>query len=877
MIVRFPSQPPPPSVSEVGSAGQSQPLPPPAGQVVADKPTCKRCRDVSSICEYPPPPDRKLLAAQRTRNAKLRTLQRQAEAEAAATAAAANITTTTSGITSGTASGTALSAASQDEMAKPTGIRVAPGRTPSNETTSAPASNSLPPRAVARHPSVAYDPIGDRRRFTPNGSPTFSPPTISSPSDGSLFRTTLPTPTVARYLFEVYFSHLYNASLLFHKQSLIDDYFAGRTPEFLALTVFAAASIFLRVPTKQLALDSYVPEPDVVSRAIVDCNRFSSEWGIVAGRQVLMHSDEPCLETIQACQNLTLYWFSLDLKDRTHIYTHLAYRTGRLLGFHVPSITATDTDKVFGEIKRRCFWSAWITNCISQENAPFKGESWREVIGLPLPCDEASFAQGVPESTEAFDETGNIVSLDGSPRVPRLSIIGEFIKLYSLWYEIQRFVKDYATGPSKTASSNIAVLFALDRQLELVWENLHSDFRYRSPASFKTSKLGPYNLFLLNCLHQLCSCVLHSSIVPIFSNTVYDEQISRKIIRMSAEEAVKHSMHILNMATAFLNTQPDKSRITSIVGYAMYAASSVQFKSLVAQGKLRTYGTSRFTAAVAIMEQLKEYWQPLRGLWSQLDTSFRSAGINLKSLSANPGRDRDLRHLAEQSTDFDRIASHTALPPPGGTSDICTYITGQEPKGSSPAVAQSSSRGFRGESGQPLTHYRDNSGNSDNSGRNVALPDESAQRTGSATEASLADPDRQPPPEGNYMQAAPPMQPVRMGRPEQMSPYDGQPSPGTFNMGGMMVGPDTAPMQQTMEGVYQVSRMLPPASMAAQRAPDMTEIYDGITPPSVASELMMGDASAWWDQSDDGGPAPLPFLLGGLPGAENWGYVFPPG
>jgi hypothetical protein len=89
--------------------------------------------------------------------------------------------------------------------------------------------------------------------------------------------------------------------------------------------------------------------------------------------------------------------------------------------------------------------------------------------------------------------------------------------------------------------------------------------------------------------------------------------ISKKAVRLSAEESVKHAAVVLDMATAFMSSRPDISRLQSMVGFAMFVASTIQFKSLVAQRKLQIYGTGRFKAAIMILDRLKEYWDPLQG------------------------------------------------------------------------------------------------------------------------------------------------------------------------------------------------------------------------------------------------------------------------
>jgi hypothetical protein len=71
----------------------------------------------------------------------------------------------------------------------------------------------------------------------------------SSPSPGSslvsvsLLQVAFPSKELATSLIEVFFSHMWNATLIFHKESLISDYFSGNIPNFVALSVFALGSV----------------------------------------------------------------------------------------------------------------------------------------------------------------------------------------------------------------------------------------------------------------------------------------------------------------------------------------------------------------------------------------------------------------------------------------------------------------------------------------------------------------------------------------------------------------------------------------------------------------------------------------------------------
>jgi hypothetical protein len=116
-------------------------------------------------------------------------------------------------------------------------------------------------------------------------------------------------------------------------------------------------------------------------------------------------------------------------------FPEIAYRTARLLNFHVQNKAGDQIEsfELSEELGRRCFWSCWITNCISQGNAIFNSDPWKEAVGLMFPSDEDSWASRKPISTEFFNDSGNIesnspLSLDRQP-----SVMGELVKLCCLW------------------------------------------------------------------------------------------------------------------------------------------------------------------------------------------------------------------------------------------------------------------------------------------------------------------------------------------------------------------------------------------------------------------------------------------------------------
>jgi hypothetical protein len=88
--------------------------------------------------------------------------------------------------------------------------------------------------------------------------------------------------------------------------------------------------------------------------------------------------------------------------------------------------------------------------------------------------------------------------------------------------------------------------------------------------------------------------------------------MSKKMVRLSAEEAVKHASSLLEMADAFLSAKADPARLPSVAGFAMFIACVIQFKSLGAQRKLQVAGTSSFTASICVLSSVKLYWTSLR-------------------------------------------------------------------------------------------------------------------------------------------------------------------------------------------------------------------------------------------------------------------------
>jgi hypothetical protein len=264
-----------------------------------------------------------------------------------------------------------------------------------------------------------------------NGSALISDTFVSQGCQPETELIAAPSDELVMFLVEVYFSRVYNAALLFHKPRFLFELANNAVPQFILLSMFALASVFLYNKNDQNDQNSAASAGILGSK--LDWQRRGAQWAELASQKVLAQADIPSIKTVQACQTLVLYWFACSQTDRANFHANVAYRICRLLGLH--QVRDPDgVDAITAELNRRCLWSCWMTQCISQENAIFVGSSWKEVAGILLPSDDASFTNGTPSSTEYLDKDGE-VQFDGqdATSASRPSYQAQFVKLTGIW------------------------------------------------------------------------------------------------------------------------------------------------------------------------------------------------------------------------------------------------------------------------------------------------------------------------------------------------------------------------------------------------------------------------------------------------------------
>lgn len=192
----------------------------------------------------------------------------------------------------------------------------------------------------------------------------------------------LPSTELGLLLLEVYFKRIYNSTLMFDKESILQLYLQGNLPSYLCRAIFAQAAIFMQpVGSQHDSRIKLMPLPAVFDRSWC--------WARCASQEVLSHADEPTLPRIQALQVLQLYYFGRDELQRATVHSTLAYRLNQLLGhdklYEDGNVERTYREQCDREAQRRCFWASWITFHIG--SVPVDSTRVCErVADLPLPA-----------------------------------------------------------------------------------------------------------------------------------------------------------------------------------------------------------------------------------------------------------------------------------------------------------------------------------------------------------------------------------------------------------------------------------------------------------------------------------------------------------
>ncbi|KIW62936.1 hypothetical protein PV04_09823 [Phialophora macrospora] len=292
---------------------------------------------------------------------------------------------------------------------------------------------------------------------------------------------------------------------------------------------------------------------------------FSREWAEQASRLVFKEAEHPDEDKIVSFTILCLFWYSHGNWQRAAVHEGNAVIQWRLTSFS--EMRDSSEPSFQNEMRCRRFWGAYLINIFVSE--PTTSFSWPVISTVWLPCQEEDFENGMVSSCR--------VKIPEQLRPP--SIFAEIVRITTLWSSIYKFIREADRDPG----ARLSALNVLDAQLR--------EWRAHLPPCFslEESASPPPNddrlrlaILILHVIYHQCMCVLHASIVPLFSLGP-----ARRFLpyvhgqRLSAQVAYQRACKISRIVQNTLSCHPDDAfRWSGFVGYALYCSCAVQLPFL---------------------------------------------------------------------------------------------------------------------------------------------------------------------------------------------------------------------------------------------------------------------------------------------------------
>ncbi|KID86059.1 Fungal transcriptional regulatory protein [Metarhizium guizhouense ARSEF 977] len=423
----------------------------------------------------------------------------------------------------------------------------------------------------------------------------------------------LPPRTVGLCLLEIYFARIYNANLLFYKPLLFQEYLEDQVPTVLLQAIFALASLFLAPRDEGEDVS-----PDFSElRAFAAYHSRSLLWAKAATKEAMdAVMEAPSLPAAQALVCLTLYWFGTGDSKSADLCLVLAYRFCTVWNYRrqISEGAQSSDTSLESELRRRCFWACWASMCIVAEPEPIFKDAWSEAALLPLPSVISNRPSGWQVTIgEYMDSKWSSISKfnqlePGKDAPPSAGLI----KMIGIWARVQLFVAKsmhYSSTEKMNALSSLAAQATSMR---------HSIVPGPYSNSTRRGKFDSRQQFMvIDAFYCLCHVALHSTIVPLFSGSPLDQQISAEDVRHSAQAVLYHAESFTSSLADCLGGELDVTYLPPVVGYGAFLTGSVllAFEISYQDKDVRLQKHSRMSAVqsiITMLDTLCTYWKCLR-------------------------------------------------------------------------------------------------------------------------------------------------------------------------------------------------------------------------------------------------------------------------
>ncbi|OAL56102.1 hypothetical protein IQ07DRAFT_676294 [Pyrenochaeta sp. DS3sAY3a] len=557
-----------------------------------ERPTCVRCRRLHATCAYPAPPDRR-----RPRNSQS-LLPHGPRRSAVATPQANNrnsewVALSRQGVEN-PESRTSCPPNLQDCLARPDHL---PG--------------IVAFESYSEHLTRVDGPIADTHDGTNPLTRTLCP---------------LPPRAAGLSLLEIFFDRVYNASLLFFKPIIFQEYVQDMLPEYLLKAIFALASLFL-VPQKSGGTGVSNAEYSEL-RALSAFHACSLPWAKDSMKDIMsLITQEPSLHLVQGLECLTVYWFGHQDAWSGGLSQTLAYRCCRAMKYGLGSSACRGelSSPLQMELEKRCFWACWTSMCIIAQPEPYLKFAWQETAGIALPGEIKSSSGGwtvslspaMSQEWQPVLSNYDIVGGDGLPATASL------VTIVGVWAKVQEFVSD---ANSLSIHERFAKLSNLSSLASATYKNVDRP----TEQAFATSK-DLHVLHTLDALYYMCQIALHSTAVPLFSGSSLEPDANPRDVRESAGKVLTYAERFLTLLESYWNGTFDVSHISPLVGYGAFITASVIIAYEVSTRHTsssesqfwshRDLGRGRHSAlriVVDLLDALRLYWRSLKMPWEKL-------------------------------------------------------------------------------------------------------------------------------------------------------------------------------------------------------------------------------------------------------------------
>ncbi|PQK16727.1 hypothetical protein BB8028_0006g10460 [Beauveria bassiana] len=614
------------------------------------RPVCARCRRLSANCAWPAPPDRRGPRGKR----KQRSLRVGARGGRDSTgpgqhpnAGAASPETPVSG-----------EHVLNERPAPKTSASGLQGPRPHSVEDAAPIDDAVgytSPGLVADYPVLSGSYQCQLRKSTSLARES----TLESDQPHPL-----PPTSLGLALLEIYFARIYNASVMFHKPFLFQQYIEGKVHVALLRAMFAMATLFLHPRNKE---NTSTTTSNEELRILSVYQPSGLAWAKAAlNESMQLVTQSPSLMAVQALQCVQLYWFGVGKPQSGDMCLALAYRSCQVLGYdkRLPNEDDSSSGMLELEFGRRCFWACWISTCIVMEPEPYVDSAWKEAAMLPLPGSISSGPQGYRVTyNQLMDKYWHAISVQPQSSMigtRRLTAPGSFIKIIGVWAKVQLLCKD---RPLSITSGELTSVHHFSHLATILFQDATST-RDTYPQDYDTIEAQNLCLFHDAVYHQ-CQIVLHSLIVPLFSGIPADRNIDnhRQEQIRAAETVMNHADLFARLLAPYLRGEEDVSRLPPLIGYGAFVVGMVFLSTEAARRNQVTTEVPVDTDKngdrllvvrdiVRALDILRASWRALQQPWEVLSSALQPYSSKLsgpRHEQAPPGsKDQDLPKTTER-------------------------------------------------------------------------------------------------------------------------------------------------------------------------------------------------------------------------------------